>query len=147
MSEQVLGVIRLKNPKIGRSKFEAMFLTKDKIIVAPVCSGAGVIGGFAGGIIYTWLDEKRARPKIDEAAKSPLNELLSQEGTYSIPLSEIKNVELMKLPLSGEIFLRIDYEGKKHVWICEGIPEVKKSKYDDYKKMLQLAFGGMLKAK
>ena len=47
MSEQVLGVIRLKNPKLGRSKFEAMFLTKDKIIVAPVCSGEGVIGGLA----------------------------------------------------------------------------------------------------
>ncbi len=147
MSEQVLGVIRLKNPKLGRSKFEAMFLTKDKIIVAPVCSGEGVIGGLVGGIIYVWLDEKRARPIIDEVAKSPLNELLSQEGTYSIPLSEIKKVELFKMPLSGEIYLRIDCEGKKHVWLCEGIPDVKKSKYEDYKKILQQEFGGMLKAK
>jgi hypothetical protein len=151
MTEQVLGVLRLKKASLGRSKFEAMFLTKDRVVVAPVCSGTmpgligGVIGGAVGAVIYMTAEQNKAKPKIDAVAKSPLNELLNQEGTYSIPLSEIKKVELIKV--FGDVIFKIYCEKNKHEWICQGIPEVKKSNYEDYKKMLLQEFGGLLKAK
>jgi hypothetical protein len=62
MNEQVLGVIRVKQLKYWmQTKFEVMFLTEERIIVAPACSGT--IPEIVGSNI--WLEERHAKPKID----------------------------------------------------------------------------------
>ena len=138
MSEE-LGFISVQRRDLVSNIFESLYFTDDKILVLRVAK-AGFMGYGVGNVISGWY---RARDQDKNLAKLPPEEAIkSNENNYVIPFSEITKVELKKFGLGA--IINILTNQKKFSWFARGLPDMKKSKFDDYEEILRRVFSEKL---
>jgi hypothetical protein len=142
MSEKVLCIIR----RVG----ELLFFTPDRVVVAncmEIHKKSRVEDLFymlSGSYVRSTDTYNHNKKKEKEYLELPLESVLTaDEKNFAIPNSEITKVELRKRWVGVE--LNILAREKEHKSLVTGlIPEKKKTKIEDYEKLLRPVFGDKL---
>jgi hypothetical protein len=137
ITSEVLGIANVQRQEwlTGVSYFEALVLTKDRVIVVRNGEGGGVLMYGSS----TTLGRGRARVQTKRLiGRSPEELLNASEDNYAIPVSEIERVELKKF--WGGAFINIITREKKRRWGADGLAGQEKTRFSEYEEVFRPVF-------
>ena len=141
-TSEVLGIVNVQRHEYwsGTSYFEALVLTRDRVIV--------VRNGVSGGILLykqgsATLALGGARVLTKRLiGRSPEELLNTSKDNYAIPMSEIERVELKNI--AWGTYINIITRGKKRRWTANGLAGQEKTRFSEYEEVFRPVFADKL---